>query len=78
MRIPLLACAFLAVMASPAGWAQAQGAILRGADGHPDLQGSWESRWLTPLERMPGADAVSVDADKARTLIAGYHEGMAK
>lgn len=32
---------------------------------------------MTPLERMPGADAVSVDADEARKLVAGYHEDMA-
>lgn len=40
--------------------------ISRTVDGHPDLQGVWTQRWLTPLERLPETPALKIDpADEA-------------
>lgn len=75
MRTVVAVCALLALSA-PVASAQAQ-TFAHGADGHTDFQGVWESRWVTPLERMPGAEAVSVDGAIAKLLVAKYFEGMA-
>jgi hypothetical protein len=53
-------CTLVACGALAAPVALAQGTPVR-----PDLHGTWESRWLTPLERPPGVDALSVDKAKA-------------
>lgn len=50
----------------------------RAADGHPDFQGNWQSRWVTPLERMRGAKAVSVDAPTAEALVTAHWAGMGR
>ena len=53
-RIPwlLAALGFAVVFASPSPSAQTKGGKLpRTADGHPDLQGIWDFRSATPLER---------------------------
>jgi hypothetical protein len=36
--------------------------------GHPDLQGVWTSRWLTPLERQQGVTALAITPLEVKTL----------
>jgi hypothetical protein len=58
----------LSVLAAPVALAQ-------NAPPPADLHGTWESRWLTPLERPPGVDALSVDKTKAieiEAMIQGF------
>jgi hypothetical protein len=40
----------------------------RDAYGHPDLQGTWTSRWITPLERQPGSPALALSEQEAKAL----------
>ena len=41
----------------------AAGGVPRTADGHPDLQGTFDLGTLTPLERRPGTPLVLTDED---------------
>lgn len=36
--------------------------------GSPDIQGTWISRWITPLERQPGVSALALSEQEAKEL----------
>ncbi len=46
----------------------AQQPLPRTAEGHPDLQGVWTSRWLTPLERPATAKTVVIAPEDVALL----------
>jgi hypothetical protein len=66
MRRQLFA-AFISVIAAVGLSAQAKYAPPRLADGHPDLQGTYDLATLTPLERPSGSKAV-LSAEEAKQL----------
>ena len=45
---------------------QTAGAVPRTADGHPDLQGTYDLATLTPVERRPGTPLVLTDEQAAK------------
>jgi len=64
MRLSLLFLAALALAASSAA-AQSATSIPRTADGHPDLQGTYDIASMTPLEREAGTPIVMTKEDAA-------------
>jgi hypothetical protein len=44
--------------------------LARTPDGRPDLQGVWQFKWMTPLERPPGVDVLNLNAEEAKALAA--------
>src|SRR6516164_10880681 len=46
-----LSVAIAAALLAPASAADGPGAVPRLADGHPDLQGVWDYRTITPMQR---------------------------
>jgi len=50
-RFVLPLASFVIALAATPIWAQPQSKIPRTKDGHPDLQGTWNTASLTPLER---------------------------
>src|SRR5438552_3736493 len=64
MRTRLLIAAAVAAVASIVPLAgQTKSAIPRLADGHPDLQGTYDLATLTPVERTAGSPLVLADED---------------
>jgi hypothetical protein len=58
--------ALAAALAAACAPAHAQAPdIPRTSEGRPDFHGVWESRWLTPLERMDGTTESTVSGDTA-------------
>ena len=65
MRIGRACVLVLCLMASAKAHPQAAYQPPRAVDGHPDLQGVWISRSITPLERQPGSRTLALPADEA-------------
>ena len=52
------------------------GDIPRTVKGHPDFQGVWENRWLTPFERMDGTTDAIVSGDTASAYATARHAAL--
>lgn len=50
--------------------------IPRTPEGRPDFQGIWESRWLTPLERMDGTTEATISGDAAAAYVAARWKAL--
>ncbi|HVY88124.1 MAG TPA: hypothetical protein VG942_04605, partial [Hyphomonadaceae bacterium] len=47
----------------------------QGSDGHPDFQGVWESRWMTPMERPPQTPSLVLAPQQAAGMAAAMTAG---
>ena len=67
----------LAVLAAAGAHAYAQVSdIPRTAEGRPDFHGVWESRWLTPFERLDGTAEATVTGEAAEAYAALRMKGL--
>jgi hypothetical protein len=74
MRLLLLLSAALLWSAAPA-MSQTPG-IPRTVDDRPDFQGTWESRWLTPMERLDGTTEATVSGDAVAAYAAARNKAL--
>jgi len=63
------ACSAAAVAQQPARYV-----VPRTEFGQPDFQGAWATDFLTTLERMPGATALTVSPEQAKALATAFLE----
>jgi hypothetical protein len=61
----ILGAALAALFAAP-GLAQT---LPRTPDGHPDFQGVWSAKGLTPMERIPAASGLVIGDEEERKLV---------
>jgi hypothetical protein len=73
MRVAFAALGLLVV--APHAFAQTPD-IPRTAEGRPDFHGVWESRWLTPLERLDGTTEPTISGDAATAYIAARYKAL--
>ncbi len=65
----------VALALAPFAEAQSPYQPARTSDGHPDFQGIWESRWMTPVERPPMAKSLVISAEQATAMVAAMTAG---
>jgi hypothetical protein len=58
-----------ALSASALGQRDKPYSVPRTEDGHPDFQGVWVPRFITPLERPTGVEHLVADPEQARALV---------
>lgn len=66
------------IMSTEAAIAQTAAPIHRLPDGKPDLQGVWEARWRTMLERQPGVKGLVMPPDQVAGYLAAGEAGRAR
>lgn len=75
MLARIAAC--LAAFAIATAHAYAQN-LPRTREGHPDFDGIWESRWITPFERPDGTTAATLSGDEATAFAAAERADLFK
>jgi hypothetical protein len=76
MRLPVAVMSILVAVSGAGALAQRPDGYVvpRTEYGQPDFQGIWKTEFLTTLERMPGADGLTVTPEQARKLAEAFLE----